>query len=108
MYKNPGNIEGESSDRIENSEEATFSKLFNLILILELFNPNRWLVASVLAVVCKRMQQLATTCNNMKQGVQTEATCNIQQCWELLFFPRLFIFATQNMNLTISNLHCKV
>ena len=56
MYKNPGNIEGESSDRKENSEEATFSKLFNLILILELFNPNRWLVASVLAVVCKRMQ----------------------------------------------------
>ena len=57
--------EGESIDRTENSEEATFSKLFNLILILELFNPNRWLVASVLAVVCKRMQQLPATCNNM-------------------------------------------
>ena len=26
----------------------------------------------------------ATTSNNMKQGVQTDATCNIQQCWELL------------------------
>ena len=26
----------------------------------------------------------ATTLNNMQQGVQTEATCNIQQCWELL------------------------
>ena len=37
------------------------------------------LVASVLAVVCKRMQQLPTT-RNMKQGVQTDATCNIQQC----------------------------
>ena len=22
--------------------------------------------------------------NNMQQGVQTDATCNIQQCWELL------------------------
>ena len=37
------------------------------------------LVASVLAVVCKRMQQLPTT-RNMQQGVQTDATCNIQQC----------------------------
>ena len=26
----------------------------------------------------------ATTRNNMQQGVQTNATCNIQQCWELL------------------------
>ena len=26
----------------------------------------------------------ATTGNNMQQGVQTDATCNIQQCWELL------------------------
>ena len=26
----------------------------------------------------------ATTSNNMQQGVQTDATCNIQQCWELL------------------------
>ena len=24
------------------------------------------------------------TSNNMQQGVQTDATCNIQQCWELL------------------------
>ena len=29
-------------------------------------------------------QQHATTSNNMQQGVQTDATCNIQQCWELL------------------------
>ena len=29
-------------------------------------------------------QQLPTTHNNMQQGVQTDATCNIQQCWELL------------------------
>ena len=37
-------------------------------------------VASVLAVVYKRMQQLATVRNNMQQGVQTDATSNIQQC----------------------------
>ena len=40
-------------------------------------------VVSVLAVVCKRMQQLPTICNT-KQGVQTDETCNIQQCMELL------------------------
>ena len=39
--------------------------------------------APVLAVVCKRMQQLPTICNT-KQGVQTDETCNIQQCMELL------------------------
>ena len=31
-----------------------------------------------------RFKLCATTRNNMQQGVQTEATCNIQQCWELL------------------------
>ena len=29
-------------------------------------------------------QQLPTTRNNMQQGVQKDATCKIQQCWELL------------------------
>ena len=29
-------------------------------------------------------QQHATTSNNMQQGEQTDATCNIQQCCELL------------------------
>ena len=29
-------------------------------------------------------QQHATISNNMQQGVQTDGTCNIQQCWELL------------------------
>ena len=29
-------------------------------------------------------QQHATTSNNMQQGVQTDATCNCQHCWELL------------------------
>ena len=31
-------------------------------------------VASVLALVCKRMQQLPPCCNNMKQGVLKDAT----------------------------------
>ena len=30
-----------------------------------------------------RAEQRATTSNNMQQSVQTDATCNIQQCWEL-------------------------
>ena len=29
-------------------------------------------------------QQLPTTRNNMPHGVETDATCNIQQCWESL------------------------
>ena len=29
-------------------------------------------------------QQLPTTLNNIQQGVQTDTTCHIQQCWELL------------------------
>ena len=34
--------------------------------------------------VSNSAQQHATTSNNMQQGEQTDATCNIQQCWELL------------------------
>ena len=30
--------------------------------------------------LCNNSQQHATTCNNMQQGVQSDATCNIQQC----------------------------
>ena len=29
-------------------------------------------------------KQRATKCRNMQEGVQTDATCNIQQRWELL------------------------
>ena len=32
----------------------------------------------------RSLKLCATTRNNMQQGVQTDATCNIQQCWELL------------------------
>ena len=31
-----------------------------------------------------RFQTLRNNIQHMKQGVQTDATCNIQQCWELL------------------------
>ena len=30
------------------------------------------------------VQQNTTTSNKMQQGVQADASCNIQQCWELL------------------------
>ena len=41
-------------------------------------------VASVLTVVWKLMQQLPTKCNYRQQGVQRDGKCNIKQCWELL------------------------
>ena len=37
----------------------------------------------------------ATTSNNMQQGVQEDATCNIQQCWELLVNNNVAFFCTQ-------------
>ena len=53
----------------------------------------RDLLANMVAPVCPGLkvspvsnfaQQHGTTSNNMQQGVQMDATCNIQQCWELL------------------------
>ena len=42
---------------------------------------NNFACCSVLvAVVFKRMQQLPITRNKMQQGVQTDATCSLQQC----------------------------
>ena len=38
----------------------------------------------LLAEKFDRFKLCATTRNNIQQGVQTDATCNIQQCWELL------------------------
>ena len=32
----------------------------------------------------QKFDRLQTLRNNMQQSVQTDATCNIQQCWELL------------------------
>ena len=43
----------------------------------------KWgLLVVYVALVCKRMQQIPTTRNNMQQGVQTDVTCKIQQCRE--------------------------
>ena len=41
-------------------------------------------VGSCCVRVGNGVQADATTPNNMQQGVQTDATCNIQQYWELL------------------------
>ena len=35
-------------------------------------------------LLAEKFDQFQTLRNNMQQGVQTDATCNIQQCWELL------------------------
>ena len=34
-------------------------------------------------------EQLPKTSNNMQQGVQTNATCSIQQCWEFICWPTM-------------------
>ena len=41
-------------------------------------------VGSKVLPVSNFAQQLQTTPNNMQQGLQTDATCNTKQCWELL------------------------
>ena len=35
-------------------------------------------------LLAEKFDRFQTSDNNMQQGVQTDATCNIQQCWELL------------------------
>ena len=35
-------------------------------------------------LLAEKFDWFQTLRNNMQQGVQTDATCNIQQCWELL------------------------
>ena len=35
-------------------------------------------------LLAEKFDRFQTSRNNMQQGVQTDATCNIQQCWELL------------------------
>ena len=41
-------------------------------------------------------QQHVTTSNNMQQGVQTDATCSIQQGWELLVNTIAFVCTQPN------------
>ena len=52
-----------------------------------------------------RFQLGATTSNNMQQGVQTDATCNIQQCRELLSINVMSICTGLN-NLCASTTKC--
>ena len=35
-------------------------------------------------LLAEKFDQFQTLRNNMQQGAQTDATCNIQQCWELV------------------------
>ena len=49
-------------------------------------------------------QQHETTSNNKQQGVQTYATCNIQQCWELLANNVAFVCTQPN----IAVLNCRL
>ena len=35
-------------------------------------------------LLAEKFDQFQTLRNNMQQGVQTDATCDIQQCWELV------------------------
>ena len=35
-------------------------------------------------LLAEKFDWFQTLRNNMQQGVQTDATCNIQQCWKLL------------------------
>ena len=35
-------------------------------------------------LLAEKFDVFQTLRNNMQQGVETDATCNVQQCWELL------------------------
>ena len=48
----------------------------------------------------------AKTPNNMQQGVQTDATCNIQQCWELLVNIVASVFTGLNIYPNSTCLEC--
>ena len=48
------------------------------------YSPSLHALKNSSKTTCKRMQQLPTTRNNIQLGVQTDATCSIQQCWHLL------------------------
>ena len=54
-------------------------------------DPTLWRYASAITeqkkcweLLAEKFDRFQTSRNNMQQGVQTVATCNIQQCWELL------------------------
>ena len=65
-------------------------------------DPTLWLYASAITEQKKCWELLAekfdwfqTLRNNTQQGVQTDATCNIQQCWELLVNNNVASVCTQ-------------
>ena len=54
-------------------------------------DPTLWRYASAITeqkkcweLLAEKFDRFQTSPNTMQQGVQTVATCNIQQCWELL------------------------
>ena len=44
-------------------------------------------------LLAEKFDRFQTLRNNMQQEVQTDTTCNIQQCWELLANNVAFVFA---------------
>ena len=54
-------------------------------------------VASVLAVVCKRMQQLPTTCNKVCKRTQHVTSNNIGSCWPTMLRPYARGFKLDNV-----------
>ena len=47
-------------------------------------------------LLAEKFDRFQTLRNNMQQGVQTDATCNIQQCWELLVNNVAFVCTQPN------------
>ena len=46
----------------------------------------------------QKFDRFQTLRNNMQQSVQTDATCNIQQCWELLGNKVASVFTGLNIS----------
>ena len=60
-------------------------RVFRLIgIFCWLFNLGYVQTAQQLPTMLRPFSRFQTLRNKMQQGVQTDATCNIQQCWELL------------------------
>ena len=53
-------------------------------------------------LLAEKFDRFQTLRNNMQQDVQTDATCNIQQCWELLVNNVASICTQPNMTPRLS------
>ena len=94
----------------------TWTIIFHLLIKWLLIRGSNALISS--KATCKRTQQLqtmlrlngaksltgfklyattATTSNNVQQGVQTDAICNIQRCWDRSCWPTTFCVRTQEL-----------